>query len=69
MIAAPSVEPFPVEAILRETPLGEEGVIVADLDTTKLEVARAYGEVRNWDDRDKGDWTVADEVPPHEDEG
>ena len=58
IIAAPSVDPFPVEAILRETPLGEEGVIVADLDYTKLEVARAYGEVRNWDDRDKGDWTV-----------
>ena len=59
MIAAPSVAPFPVEAILRETPLGEEGVIVADLDYTKLEVARAYGEVRNWDDRDKGDWTLS----------
>ena len=61
MIAAPSVDPFPVEAILRETPLGEEGVIVADLDLVKLEVARAYGEVRNWDDRDKGDWTVGQE--------
>ncbi len=61
MIAAPSVEPFPVEAILRETPLNEEGVIVADLDYTKLDVARAYGEVRNWDDRDRGDWTLNDE--------
>ncbi len=60
MIAAPSVDPFPVEAILRETPLGEEGVIVADLDYTKLEVARAYGEVRNWDDRDKGHWELTD---------
>lgn len=58
MIAAPSVDPFPVEAILRETPLNEEGVVVADLDYTKLEVARAYGEVRNWDDRDKGHWRV-----------
>ena len=61
MIAAPSVDPFPVEAILRETPLNEEGVIVADLDYTRLEVARAYGEVRNWQDRDAGEWTVGGE--------
>lgn len=66
MIAAPSVDPFPVEAILRETELNEEGVIVADLDYTKLEVARAYGEVRNWDDRDRGDWTVRGETEEDE---
>ena len=28
-IIAPSIEPFPVEAILRETPINEEGVIIA----------------------------------------
>ncbi|RYG62477.1 hypothetical protein EON77_22195, partial [bacterium] len=39
-IIAPSIEPFPVEAILRETPLGEEGVVVADLDFDLLEAAR-----------------------------
>jgi len=74
MIAAPSVEPFPVEAILRETPLNEEGVVVGYLDTAKLETARTKGEVRNWEDRDQGDWTVTGEaiaapVPPVEPAG
>ena len=63
MIAAPSVDPFPIEAILRETPLGEEGVVYADLDYEMLEEARTNGEVRNWQDRDKGDWTVREEAP------
>src|SRR3569832_94081 len=31
-ILTPSIEPFPIEAVLAETELGEEGVIVADLD-------------------------------------
>lgn len=59
MIAAPSVDPFPEEAILRETPINEEGVVYADLDYEMLEEARTKGEVRNWQDRDGGDWTVA----------
>ncbi len=58
MIAAPSVDPFPVDAILRETPLNEEGIVFAQLDYEMLEDARSNGEVRNWEDRDKGDWTV-----------
>lgn len=58
-IIAPSVEPFPMEAILRETPLGEEGVIVADLDLDLLERARANGEVRNWHDRVLSKWELA----------
>ena len=58
MIAAPSVDPFPLEAILRETPLGEEGVVYADLDYEMLEEARTNGEVRNWQDRNEGDWTA-----------
>ncbi len=64
-ILAPSVEPFPVEAILRETPLGEEGVVVADLDLDLLEEARTRGEVRNWLDRDASAWGLspAPEVP------
>jgi len=59
MIAAPSVEPFPVEAILRETSPNEEGIVFAQLDYDMLEEARTNGEVRNWEDRDKGDWTIA----------
>jgi len=57
-IIAPSVDPFPTEAILRETPLNEEGVIVADLDFEALDQARNLGEVRNWRDRKSGDWHV-----------
>jgi predicted amidohydrolase len=60
-IIAPSIEPFPIEAILQETPLNEEGLIFADLDFDKLEEARSAGEVTNWDDRFSGDWSVADE--------
>lgn len=69
MIAAPSVDPFPIEAILRETELNEEGVVYADLDYDMLEEARANGEVRNWHDRDAGDWTVYGDVPTTEGEG
>lgn len=57
-IVAPSVEPFPVDSILRETPLNEEGVVVADLDLELLAEARSHGEVTNWADRARGDWEV-----------
>ncbi|MDX2064956.1 MAG: nitrilase-related carbon-nitrogen hydrolase [Fimbriimonadaceae bacterium] len=57
-IIAPSVEPFPTDAILRETPLNEEGVIVADLNLDDLSRSRGFGEVTNWRDRNSGDWTV-----------
>ncbi|MGV3615064.1 MAG: nitrilase-related carbon-nitrogen hydrolase [Fimbriimonas sp.] len=57
-ILAPSVSPFPMNAILAETPMNEEGVVVADLDLDQLEEARRDVEVTNWADRDAGDWTV-----------
>ncbi|MFI5384952.1 MAG: nitrilase-related carbon-nitrogen hydrolase [Fimbriimonadales bacterium] len=57
-ILTPSIEPFPVSAILAETPLGEEGVIVADLDLNMLEQARESGDVRNWNDRHSGEWLM-----------
>jgi predicted amidohydrolase len=60
-IIAPSVDPFPTEAVLAETPLNEEGVIVADLDFDMLLRARSMGEVRNWEDRHEGTWSVAPE--------
>ncbi|CAN5407914.1 carbon-nitrogen hydrolase family protein [soil metagenome] len=59
-IIAPSVEPFPVQSVLAESPFNEEALIVADLDLAMLEEARLRGEVRNWDDRERGDWTVTD---------
>jgi predicted amidohydrolase len=57
-IIAPSIEPFPVNAVLAETTLGEEGVIVADLDLSMLDQARDSGDVRNWNDRHSGDWLL-----------
>lgn len=60
-IIAPSVEPFAEDAVLRETPINEEGVVVADLDFDALLEARATSEVTNWDDRNVGDWTVVNE--------
>ncbi|RYG32243.1 hypothetical protein EON81_21110, partial [bacterium] len=59
-VVAPSVEPFPVEAILAQSPYNEEALIVADLDLDMLDEARLRGEVRNWEDRDRGTWTVSD---------
>ena len=57
-IIAPSVEPFPVQAVLRETPLNEEGVVLADLDLDLLAEARTQGEVTNWDDRSTVGWKI-----------
>ena len=59
-IIAPSIEPFPVQAILRETPFNEEGLVIADLDLDLLIQARGGGEVRNWDDRASNRWHVAE---------
>jgi predicted amidohydrolase len=63
-IIAPSVEPFPPDAILRETPLNDEGVIVADLNLDDLIRSRGIGEVTNWRDRNSGDWTVSITADP-----
>jgi len=63
-IIAPSVEPFPVDSILAETPLNEEGLVVATLDFDLIEEARSKGEVSNWDDRDRGVWAVSAEPRP-----
>lgn len=71
-ILTPSVAPFPMNAVLAETPLGEEGVVVADLDFEQLEEARRDVEVTNWADRDAGDWTIRDfatDARPHNDGG
>jgi predicted amidohydrolase len=57
-ILTPSIEPFPVKSVLGETKLGEEGVVVADLDLDMLEKARESGDVRNWNDRHSGDWLM-----------
>lgn len=57
-ILCPSIEPFPENAILAETTLGEEGVVSAELDLNLLESVRERGEVRNWNDRYQGEWQL-----------
>lgn len=55
-ILTPSAEPFPEEAVLAETPFSEESLAVAELDFDALARCRETGDVRNWHDRDKGEW-------------
>lgn len=57
-ILTPSVPPFPDSSILAETPLGEEAVAFAELDLDALLKCRDQGDVRNWHDRNKGDWRI-----------
>lgn len=55
-ILAPSIEPFPVSAILSETKFNDEDIATAPLDFGLLENARNTGDVRNWNDRNLGRW-------------
>ncbi len=57
-IICPPHLPFPLDPILAETPIDEEGVAIAEVDPNDLLKCREMGEVRNWRDRDAGDWTV-----------
>ncbi len=57
-IIVPPHAPFPLNPILAETPMDEEGVAIAEVDPADLLKCREQGEVRNWRDRDAGDWTV-----------
>ncbi len=57
-ILTPSVQPFPENAILAETAFGVEGIALADLDFDVLNQARNSDDVRNWHDRNRGDFTV-----------
>lgn len=61
-ILCPSVHPFPESGILAETPAGVESIAVADLDFTLIEQGRNADDVRNWRDRDKGDWVIRNQV-------
>jgi len=59
-ILCPCTPPFPADGILAETAMNVEGVAFADIDLDMLLEARKTGDVRNWEDRDKGDWSVSD---------
>lgn len=57
-VLCPSVLPMPESGILAETQLNLEGVAVAEIDLDALQVARNSDDVRNWNDRNLGDWTI-----------
>lgn len=57
-ILCPSVAPFPESAVLAETAFGVEAIAFAELDLDKLEISRNSDDVRNWHDRDTGDFGV-----------
>jgi predicted amidohydrolase len=57
-IITPSIAPFPMEAILAETALNEDGVVVSGMDLDTLRAARIEGEVTNWIDRDDSTWVL-----------
>lgn len=57
-IIVPPHLPFPLDPVLAETPMDEEGIAFAEVDPEDLLRCREMGEVRNWRDRDLGDWTV-----------
>jgi predicted amidohydrolase len=57
-IIAPSIAPFPMEAILVESKLNEDDVVVAGCDIDALYASRNEGEVTNWQDRDSSSWNL-----------
>ncbi|MEI7985811.1 MAG: nitrilase-related carbon-nitrogen hydrolase [Armatimonadota bacterium] len=57
-IIAPSIAPFPMEAVLSESKLNEDDIIVAGLDIDALFASRNEGEVTNWQDRDASSWEL-----------
>ncbi len=57
-IIAPSIAPFPMEAVLSESKLNEDDIIVAGLDIDALFASRNEGEVTNWHDRDASTWKL-----------
>lgn len=57
-VVAPPHPPFPFDPVLAETPMDQEGVAIAEIDPEDVLKCREQGEVRNWRDRDAGDWTV-----------
>lgn len=59
-IMVPPVDPFPEDGLLSETPWNEESVAFAEVDLADLQYARQHGDVRNWNDRHAGDWSLTE---------
>lgn len=57
-ILCPSFEPFPISGALAQTADNVEAIAIADLDLDLLYAVRNSGDVRNFNDRDKGDFTI-----------
>lgn len=57
-VLCPPHPEFGAPGVLVETPFNVEGVAIAEIDLGKIQSARDSGDVRNWHDRDRGDWTV-----------
>ena len=57
-ILCPSCDPYPTTGILAETALNQSGIAMADLDLSLLHKIRNEGDVRNWNDRNLGDFEV-----------
>jgi predicted amidohydrolase len=62
-ILCPSVAPFNETGILAETPFNQEAIAIADIDLDLIDIARDGDDVRNWHDRDRGNWTVTEFRP------
>ena len=59
-ILGPCTSPFPADGVLAESKMNVEGIAFADVELEALLEARKTGDVRNWEDRDKGDWSVSE---------
>ncbi|HLO99394.1 MAG TPA: hypothetical protein VK171_12430, partial [Fimbriimonas sp.] len=62
-IIAPSMAPFPMEAVLAESKLNEDDIVVTGLDVDALFASRNEGEVTNWQDRDPSNWELLEQRP------
>lgn len=59
-VLCPVLDLFPESGVLAETALGKEAAAVAEVDFNELTEARQTGDVRNWNDRNKGVWAVSE---------
>lgn len=57
-ILVPPVDPFPASGVWAESGSDQECVVMAEIDLDVLLAAREQGDVRNWNDRNRGDWTL-----------
>lgn len=57
-ILCPPLRQFPANGILMESMINEEDIAVVDVDMDLLAEARETGDVRNWNDRNQGNWEM-----------